>query len=96
MVRKEEGGKGILSNLCMGYVEYLRSQGNTEFSGDSLRETIYGSAMLYMSHIDNLRCMFCGVRYTPLPDDAWVIETVENQRHHENCLWHKIDYLNRL
>ena len=43
----EEGGKGILSNLCMGYVEYLREEENPDFS-DALCSTIYGGAMLYM------------------------------------------------
>ena len=45
--QKEEGGKGILSYLCMGYVEYLREQENPDFS-DALCSTIYGGAMLYM------------------------------------------------
>lgn len=46
--QKEEGGKGILSNLCIGYVEYLRKVGLFDFSDNNMRETIYGSAMLYM------------------------------------------------
>lgn len=46
--QKEEGGKGILSNICMGYVDYLRNEKNPDFSDDTLRSTIYGAAMLYM------------------------------------------------
>jgi hypothetical protein len=45
--QKEEGGKGILSNLCMGYVEYLREEENPDFS-DALCSTIYAGAILYM------------------------------------------------
>lgn len=46
--QKEEGGKGILSNICMGYVDYLRENEDPNFSDESLRDTIYSSAMLYM------------------------------------------------
>ncbi len=46
--QKEEGGKGILSNICMGYVDYLRESEDPDFSEESLRDTIYSSAMLYM------------------------------------------------
>lgn len=46
--QKEEGGKGILSNICMGYVDYLRENEDPDFSDESLRDTIYSSAMLYM------------------------------------------------
>lgn len=49
--QEEEGGKGILSNLCMGYVEYLRASGTADFSDENLRDVIYGSAMLYMFRI---------------------------------------------
>ena len=46
--QKEEGGKGILSNICMGYVDFLRQNGKNSFKSDKDRDTIYGSAMLYM------------------------------------------------
>jgi len=46
--QKEEGGKGILSNICMGYVDCLRENEDLDFSDENLRDTIYGSAMLYM------------------------------------------------
>jgi len=46
--QKEEGGKGILSNICMGYVDYLRENEDPDFSDEDLRDSIYSSAMLYM------------------------------------------------
>ncbi len=46
--QKEEGGKGVLSNLCMGYVEFLKSTGATNLDDDALRRKIYHGAMLYM------------------------------------------------
>lgn len=46
--QKEEGGKGVLSNLCMGYVEFLKSSGSPNFDDDALRRKIYHGAMLYM------------------------------------------------
>ncbi len=45
---KDEGGEDILSNICYGYVQYLRRQGNTDFSSESLRDEIYGGALLFM------------------------------------------------
>jgi len=46
--QKEEGGKGILSNICMGYVDYLRKNEDIDLSDEGLRDTIYAGAMLYM------------------------------------------------
>jgi len=46
--QKEEGGKGVLSNLCMGYVEFLKASGNPNLDDDALRRKIYHGAMLYM------------------------------------------------
>jgi len=45
---KDEGGQGVLSDICYGYVEYLRSQGMSDFNDDKVRETIYGGALFYM------------------------------------------------
>ncbi|MEA3486549.1 MAG: hypothetical protein U9R20_02735 [Thermodesulfobacteriota bacterium] len=45
---KEEGGKGAFSNLCMGYVEFLKGSGSSNFDDDALRGRIYHGAMLYM------------------------------------------------
>ncbi len=46
--QKEEGGKGVLSNLCMGYVEFLKANGAPDLDDDALRRKIYHGAMLYM------------------------------------------------
>jgi len=46
--QKEEGGKGVLSNLCMGYVEFLKANGDSNLDDDALRRKIYHGAMLYM------------------------------------------------
>ena len=46
--QKEEGGQGVLSSLCMGYVEYLRQNGDPDLEDEELRRKIYHGAMLYM------------------------------------------------
>ena len=46
--QKEEGGQGVLSSLCMGYVEYLRQKGDPDLENEELRRKIYHCAMLYM------------------------------------------------
>jgi hypothetical protein len=44
--QKEEGGKGVLSNLCMGYVGFLKVSGSPNFDDEALRIKIYHGAML--------------------------------------------------
>ncbi len=58
--QREEGGKGVLSDLCMGYVESLRKSpvlpspaggrgaGGEGLDDEGLRKKIYHGAMLYM------------------------------------------------
>lgn len=46
--QREEGGKGVLSDLCMGYVEELRHQNENNLDDKILRKKIYHGAMLYM------------------------------------------------
>jgi len=46
--QREEGGKGVLSDLCMGYVEELRHQNENNLDDEILRKKIYHGAMLYM------------------------------------------------
>jgi type I restriction-modification system DNA methylase subunit len=46
--QKEEGGQGVLSSLCMGYVESLRQNGDPDLEDEALRRKIYHGAMLYM------------------------------------------------
>ncbi|MEI7988649.1 MAG: DNA methyltransferase [Chloroflexota bacterium] len=45
---REEGGKGVLSDICMAYVEELRSTGQDDLDDEALRKKIYYGAMLYM------------------------------------------------
>lgn len=45
---REEGGKGVLSDICLGYVQELRREGMIDFSDEDLRKKIYHGAMLYM------------------------------------------------
>ncbi|NPV78440.1 MAG: hypothetical protein HPY59_18945 [Anaerolineae bacterium] len=46
--QREEGGKGVLSDLCVGYVEELRQRNEGDLDDDGLRKKIYHGAMLYM------------------------------------------------
>ena len=59
-----------------------------------------GDDMLYMSRLEDLRCKFCGckyVQYVPLdPSDLTPILFEKRQNHHENCLWRKIDRIQRV
>jgi len=79
--QKEEGGKGILSNLCLGYTIDLRKSGHLDFSDDNLRN-IYGSAMLYMFR---LLFLFYSEARGLLKDKAleaflFVLETAKNNQ----------------
>jgi Alw26I/Eco31I/Esp3I family type II restriction m6 adenine DNA methyltransferase len=49
-LKQQEGeeGKSVLNDLCMGYVDYLRSKGTKDFSEQKFRDQIYSGAMLYM------------------------------------------------
>lgn len=46
--QREEGGEGILSDICYGYVKYLNRNVGSDFFDEDLRKTIYGGALLYM------------------------------------------------
>jgi len=46
--QREEGGKGVLSSLCMGYVQALRARGGASLDDEEERRKIYHGAMLYM------------------------------------------------
>ncbi|GAP18882.1 Eco57I restriction-modification methylase domain-containing protein [Levilinea saccharolytica] len=46
--QREEGGKGVLSDLCMGYVDELRRRKEGNLDDEELRKKIYHGAMLYM------------------------------------------------
>jgi hypothetical protein len=46
--QREENGKGVLSDLCMGYVEELRRSGEYDLDDEAVRRKVYHGAMLYM------------------------------------------------
>ena len=46
--QREEGGKGVLSDLCMGYLDELRRRKEGNLDDEGLRKKIYHGAMLYM------------------------------------------------
>ena len=46
--QREEGGKGVLSDICMGYIKELRQRGEGDLDDESFRKVIYHAAMLYM------------------------------------------------
>lgn len=46
--QREENGKGVLSDLCMGYVDELRQLGGFDLDDEVLRRKIYHGSMLYM------------------------------------------------
>ena len=46
--QREEGGQGVLSDICMGYVEELRNAGDVNLDDEDMRQKIYHGAMLYM------------------------------------------------
>jgi len=46
--QKEEGGQGVLSSICMGYVDFMRQNRTMDFDDEDLRKKIYHGAMLYM------------------------------------------------
>lgn len=46
--QREENGKGVLSDLCMGYVDELRQLGGYDLDDEVLRRKIYHGSMLYM------------------------------------------------
>jgi type I restriction-modification system DNA methylase subunit len=46
--QREEGGKGVLSDLCMGYVEEIRHSTEYNLDDETVRRKIYHGAMLYM------------------------------------------------
>lgn len=46
--QREEGGQGVLSDICMGYVDELRNAGEVNLDDEDMRQKIYHGAMLYM------------------------------------------------
>lgn len=75
--QREEGGKGVLSDLCMGYVEALRSRGETNLDDEEQRKTIYHSAMLYMFRL--LFLFYANARGLLSDDNHVLFERIETE-----------------
>jgi len=56
----EEGGLGVLSKICMGYVEDLQKEAQVDLDDEAVRQRIYHGAMLYMFRL--LFLLFAGAR----------------------------------
>jgi len=76
----EEGGLGVLSNLCMGYVGALRAEGVQNLDDEDERRMIYHGAMLYM-----FRLLFL------LYANARNLLSEENQTFLENVLTESVE-----
>ena len=59
-LKQQEGeeGKSVLNDLCMGYIDYLRSKGTKDFSEQAFRDQIYKGAMLV--YVPFIVCFLCG------------------------------------
>lgn len=80
--QREEGGKGVLSDLCMGYVETLRTPPQPSLKGEAvnlddeaLRKKIYHGAMLYMFRL--LFLFYADARRLLSDDNHALLEKVE-------------------
>ncbi|MEI8132005.1 MAG: DNA methyltransferase, partial [Leptolinea sp.] len=84
---REEGGKGVLSDLCMGYVEELRRQKECNLDDEGLRKKIYHGAMLYMFRL--LFLFYADARQLLSDENHALLEKVENgcRTRHEGSAW---------
>lgn len=78
--QREEGGKGVLSDICMGYVEELRRKSEGDLEDETLRRKIYHSAMLYMFRL--LFLFYANARHLLSNDNhALLAKVIENSHH---------------
>jgi len=70
----EEGGLGVLSNLCMGYVGALRAEGVQNLDDEDVRRTIYHGAMLYMFRL--LFLLYANARDLLSEENQALLETL--------------------
>lgn len=75
--QREEGGKGVLSDLCMGYVQELRQRAETNLDDEEQRKTIYHSAMLYMFRL--LFLFYADARGLLSDDNHTLLEKIETE-----------------
>ena len=81
--QREEGGKGVLSDLCMGYVEELRHRNEGNLDDEALRKKIYHGAMLYMFRL--LFLFYADARRLLSDENHALLEKVETEcrTHHD-------------
>jgi hypothetical protein len=81
--QREEGGKGVLSDLCMGYVDELRRRKEGNLDDEDLRKKIYHGAMLYMFRL--LFLFYADARRLLSDDNHVLLEKVETESraHHD-------------
>jgi len=72
--QREEGGQGVLSDICMGYVEELSKAGNLDLDDEPIRGKIYHGAMLYMFRL--LFLFYADARGLLSDDNRTVLEDV--------------------
>ena len=75
--QREEGGKGVLSDLCMGYVDELRRRKEGNLDDEDLRKKIYHGAMLYMFRL--LFLFYADARRLLSDDNHALLEKVETE-----------------
>jgi len=75
--QREEGGKGVLSDLCMGYVKELRSRNEGNLDDEDLRKKIYHGAMLYMFRL--LFLFYADARRLLSDENHVLLEKVETE-----------------
>lgn len=75
--QREEGGQGVLSDLCMGYLQELRLRKDTNLDDEEQRKTIYHSAMLYMFRL--LFLFYADARGLLSDDNHTLLEKIETE-----------------
>ena len=73
--QREEGGKGVLSDLCMGYVEEIRKAGKENLDDEKIRRKIYHGALLYMFRL--LFLFYTGARRLLSDSNQALLDEVE-------------------
>lgn len=75
--QREEGGQGVLSDLCMGYVDELRRRQEGDLEDDTFRKKIYHGAMLYMFRL--LFLFYADARQLLSDDNHELLAKVETE-----------------
>lgn len=72
---REEGGKGVLSDLCKGYVDEIQRRNEGNLEEEALRKKIYHGAMLYMFRL--LFLFYADARRLLSDDNHAILHKVE-------------------